>query len=216
VCIVSRKKSYGKLQSHFLSVIFRYPETALLSHWAFQGLFYMGWTERLFKIGLELLLIVLFALVLQAILKWQAALFVSFLIVHTLNFLFNGQLWAALKCFDLVQTPDDKFLSYVDALAHRARREPSIQALMVYGSLARNERTLSSDFDARIVRKPGFINGVRACVFLLCERSRALLTRFPLDMYIVDTPLELKKLRVDEQKQAVDLIAHTKVVDNRS
>jgi len=211
---VSRKKSYGNFQSRFLSVIFRYPETALLSHWAFQGLFYMGWTERLFKIGSELLLIVLFVLVLQTVLSWKIALLVSFLIAHTLNFLFNGQLWAALKCFDLVQTPDDKFFSYIDALAHRARREPSIQALMVYGSLARNEKTLHSDFDARIVRKPGFINGVRVCVFLLCERSRALLTRFPLDMYIVDTPLAFKKLRVDEQEQAIDLIAQIKAVNH--
>ncbi|MEJ5201762.1 MAG: DUF294 nucleotidyltransferase-like domain-containing protein [Anaerolineales bacterium] len=203
-------KAYGNIQSGFLGKLLRFPGIALIVHWTFQGVLYMGWTERLYKISLDIMISFLMFIGFQSILHWKIALLLSLLTAHTINFFFNGQFWAVLKCFGLVHTADDEFFSYVKALAQRAGREPSIQALIAYGSLARKERTPNSDLDARIIRKPGLVNGIRACTFLMLERSRALLARFPLDMYVVDTPFALEKLRPDEREQRIDLIAQTK------
>ena len=73
----------------------RYGKVALPSHWLFQGLFYMDATERLFKLGLDLLGTIVFAILLASFLPAPSALLFGFLAAHSLNFFFNGQLWVA-------------------------------------------------------------------------------------------------------------------------
>jgi len=168
-------------------------------HWAFQSLFYMDATERWFKIGLDVLLTAGLGILLDRWLPWSIAWTIGFMIAHTLNFLFNGQLWGALKHYGSLHQTFEDFARYVDAFAQRAGREPSIASVLVYGSLSRQTWSPSSDLDARIVRQPGLLNGLRACWFLLQERSRALVQRFPLDVYVIDSPRALDKLRTDEE-----------------
>jgi predicted nucleotidyltransferase len=131
---------------------------------------------------------------------WPAA----FLVAHSTNFFFNGQLWGVLKCYDLVRWERPRFEAYVAGMAERARGEPAIQALIAYGSLARAEWNPASDLDARIIRAPGWLNGLRACLFLMGERTRALAARFPLDVYVIDSLDTLGRLRRDEI--GIDLI----------
>lgn len=202
---MKNNKAYGNIKGGILRWLAQQPLLAVLSHWAFQSLFYMGWTERAYKISIDILLTIIAYSGLQWFLPWQIALITGFVLAHTVNFLFNGQLWAALKCFGLVKMSNKSFFAYVQSLVERARREPSIRSLIVYGSLARGEKTDTSDLDARLLRQAGFMNALRACTFLLLERSRALFAHFPLDMYLVDNPKALKKLRSDEQGK--DLLA---------
>jgi len=164
----------------------------------------MGPSERWFKIGLDVIMTGAFLAILRQYLLLLPALILSFLAAHTLNFLFNGQLWGVLKQYNLVHTTPQAFMEYRLGLSRRGRKEPSVRHLYAYGSLARQEWAPASDLDVRLVRQPGFSNGLRACWFVLIERSRALIARFPLDIYVVDRISGLNKLRPDEQ--AVDLL----------
>lgn len=197
---------YAKFESRTLQQLLRSPFVAVAMHWAFQSMFYMDATERRFKLALDAILTCLFGALLAVRLPWPVAWSSAFLAAHTLNFLFNGQLWGALKHYGMISRSYEEFDGYVRRLAARARREPSIARLAVYGSLSRAQWSPSSDLDARILRRPGFMNGVRACWFVLCERSRAISARFPLDMYVVDSDVSLRKLAADECVNARDLL----------
>jgi predicted nucleotidyltransferase len=193
---------YGKIQSRAIKGTLNYPFIAVISHWTFQSLFYVDRTERWFKLSLDLGLTVLLSLPLH---HWLAA----FLLAHSLNFFFNGQLWGVLKHYGLVHWAYDDFNAYVDELAQRARRESSIQSLYVYGSLARGEWNDRSDLDARLLRKPGLVNGLRSCLFLLAERTRALIKRFPLDLYVLDNDNPSARLCTAEKSS--DLLAQDRL-----
>jgi thymidylate kinase len=179
---------------------------AIGMHWVFQSMLYMDPTERRFKLGIDAALTTVGAILLNSWLPWPAALLIAFLIAHTLNFFFNGQLFALLKNYGFVKHTYLEFRRYAEALARRAEQEPAIRYIAVYGSLSRQAWTHTSDLDGRILRRPGLINGVRACWFLLLERTRALVHGFPLDMYVLDGELSVDgRLRKDERPTRLEV-----------
>lgn len=175
-----------------------HPIAGVAVHWTFQNLFYMDPTERWFKLLLDLVLTIINGAILSVGLPWQLAWPTAFLVAHTVNFLLNGQLWVLLKHYGLVNYTYEAFESYARSLGRRAQREPAIRYVAIYGSLSRQQWSPSSDLDARIVRYPGFVSGLRTCWFLLRERSRALIAGFPLDAYITDNEMSLRKLNPEE------------------
>jgi hypothetical protein len=193
-----KEPDYAKLKPWLLRRVFANPCAALLSHWLFQSIFYMDRTERGFKFGFEALLALCLFFPLRLALPALPAFLLAFWTAHTANFLFNGQLWGVLKQFGWVHTPYEVFIAYARGLDERGQRESSIKQLKVFGSLARDEWTPTSDLDARLLRYPGPLNGLRACWFLLRERTRALFHRFPLDCYVLDSPAAFEKMRGDE------------------
>jgi len=139
------------------------------------------------KLALDLALAVLFRLLLGGTLPAAAAWMVALVIAHTVNLLLNAHLWGVLKHYGLVRHTWETYTRYVDAFLGRAEREPAIDSLWICGSLSRDAWSPASDLDVRLLRCPGMANGVRACWFLLRERTRALWCRFPLDAYVVDS-----------------------------
>lgn len=190
---------YAKFKARWLRWLLRSPVVAVAMHWTVQSLLYMDRTERWFKIALDLAFTMVGGILLGRWLPRQIAWVIAFLLAHTLNFLLNGQLWGVLKHYGMVNLSFEEFALYVNAFRQRAAQESSIDTVLVYGSLSRQGWSPSSDLDARIVRHSGLVNGMRACWFLLRERSRALVYKFPLDVYIVDSQRALEKLRVDEE-----------------
>jgi len=177
-------QGYGKIRHNKIHEMLDFPIVALGSHWTFQGFFCMEWSERWFKLAIDAGISLPAVFLLRLILPWPVALLVSFLIAHTLNFLFNAHLWGVLKHYGFASLPREDFYRYVSGFLARADREPAITGLKVYGSLSRRAWTPFSDLDARIVHAPGARNICRAGWFLLKERSRALLSRFPVDLYL--------------------------------
>ena len=182
-------KAYANIKpSHWAYNIVRHPAGALLLHWIFQGSLYMDATERWFKISMDVLLTLVFMLLLMTLqVPGLIALIAAFLLAHTLNFLFNGQIWGVLKHFGFQNKGWEHTQSELDRLQRRITQQQSIAWAGVYDSLSRDGWSLTSDIDLRLVRKPGFANGVQACAFVLRERARAFITRFPLDVYVFDS-----------------------------
>jgi predicted nucleotidyltransferase len=110
------------------------------------------------------------------------AVFIS----HTINFIFNAQLFVVLKHYGLVHHTDKEFSNYIDEFKRRLSKESSIRFAAIYGSFVRGKCTSSSDLDVRLVRNLGWIAGLRACIFLLRERTFASFSGFPLDIYVLD------------------------------
>jgi len=178
---------YAHVRSPLLRTLASSPLLALAAHWALQSLLYMDRTERCMKLALDLALAVLFRLLLGGTLPAAAAWMVALVIAHTVNLLLNAHLWGVLKHYGLVRHTWETYTRYVDAFLGRAEREPAIDSLWICGSLSRDAWSPASDLDVRLLRCPGMANGVRACWFLLRERTRALWCRFPLDAYVVDS-----------------------------
>ncbi len=192
-------RGYAKVGNPILRRLLGHPLTALGLHWIFQSMLYMDRTERLFKLGLDALLTLVGGRILLAKLPYFIAWPIAFVVAHTLNFLFNGHLWGALKHYGLVRHSYEDYSAYVNRFAQRVEREQAIQWAVLCGSLSRDQWSPTSDLDVRLLRQPGVWNGLRACGFLLQERTRALIARFPLDGYVLDTDESLARLSKDDQ-----------------
>jgi predicted nucleotidyltransferase len=200
---VQEAKVYANASHPALRWLLRSPIPALAAHWLFQGLLYMGPTERCFKLALDALLTVLIAVPLNIWFRWDVAWPAALIVAHSLNFLFNGHLWGAVKHYAAVSRSQSEFESYVRQLLARIRDQPSICWAGIYGSQARGDWSQRSDVDVRLVRKRGVANGLRACGFVLAERSRALLHRFPLDLYVLDNLEQVTAMAGDEPLQVI-------------
>jgi hypothetical protein len=172
--------------------------TALAMHWAFQNMLNMDRTELLFKLTIDLVLTVVFSLGLSTLLAPAVSVLLGFLFAHTLNFLFNGQIFVVLKHFGDVSHELPEHTNYMETMRNRMRQEPSIRWAAAYGSIARGELRTTSDLDARLIREPGFRNGLQACWFALRERAIAFRHHYPLDILVLDSPRLLARMRADE------------------
>ncbi len=192
--------TYAKVKNKLGKKILEYPLIAILSHWLFQSIFYADTTERWFKIVLDILITVVGASIFYFIFHWNIffLFFLAFLVAHTINFLFNGQLFGILKTYGLVELTYDEYCAYVRRFSERIANERSIKKVLICGSLSRDQWTPFSDFDVRIIRHSGILNGARSCLFLMLERSRAVISRFPIDIYVLDTEKSLRKYKFGE------------------
>jgi len=171
---------------------------ALGIHWLFQNIWATDHTEQLFKFATDAILTVLFYFVLIQYFSFIAAVILSWSIAHTINFLFNGQIFGVLKNWGNIKHDLDEIEQYINSMKNRIRTEPSLYWAAIYGSLSRGELKSTSDLDVRVIRYPGFINGLKACIFVARERTRAHVKQFPLDILLLDSPRLLKRLRADE------------------
>lgn len=202
--VVQEKDYYAKVKAPWMQSIVGHKAGALMVHWVFQGMLYMDPTERLFKIGLDLALLLVIGVPLSTWLPLPLALASGAVAAHTLNFMFNGQIYGVLKHFGSVYNTWDAFNDEVERLRHRAAHEPSIEFAAIYGSVAREEWSPASDIDLRIVRAPGLRSAWRACWFAVQERARAFVKGFPLDMFVLDEYQSLNKLA--EKRHPVILV----------
>jgi len=201
---------YGVCQHPAMRRVLSCPITALVVHWAFQGMLQMDRTELLFKVSVEAIVLTVVVVIL---LRFGAppvrAVLVSAVISHTVNLSINGQFWVVLKHFGLVKHSPRQLQRYLSALCERIDAEPSIEYAAVYGSLARGKWKATSDLDVRLVRRAGTANGVRACWFVLRERTRAFVRGFPLDVFVLDSHDRLGEMREDEPPV---VLSHTTAV----
>lgn len=191
------KLHYNLVKTKKFPIFIRFP-IVFFSNWLFQGMLYMDNTEKLFKISLD---IIFFIIIISFISFFTYIsllnIFLIIIFVHTLNFFINGQIFVLLKNFDLVKTDNKKFLTYIENMKTRINKQDSIYYAAAYGSLSMGELTQFSDFDVRIVRKHGIKNGIIACIFVLIERIRALVSFFPLDIFLLDSKIKLFCLSSD-------------------
>lgn len=211
-----RKKGeyYAVTNIKVIQPLLNYRVTAMATHWVFQNMIGMGITELAFKLGIDIVLAVAFLFLFSIWIPLHWAIIIGLVVAHTINFLFNAQIFVVLKHFGDIIHPISEYEAYIQGIQKRLSDQNSIRWAAIYGSMARGELKTTSDLDVRFIRYPGFMNGVRSCWFTLRERTRAHLSRFPVDFMLFDNPHPLKRLREDESpivifnedQKAIDLI----------
>jgi len=165
----------------------------LCASWIFQGILYMDKTEKIFKLSLDIFLFFFLMFILKRYISTFMSVLIVIVIAHTFNWIFNGQLFVALKNLKLVKNDLSVFYQYINNLRRRVLYEESILAVAVFGSLSRGEIKETSDLDIRIIRKKGIKNGFKACFFVMKERGKAFFKKFPLDIYVLDNVKNIEK-----------------------
>lgn len=172
----------------------------MASGWFFQGLLYMDSTERWFKILLDVVMtIVIFFFIILFIPSIIITILISFLIAHTINFLFNGHFMVIMKNLGksvLTQESYSRFYNFLEL--EIKEKKNGIIAAAIIGSYVRNEFSYASDLDVRIIRRRGFGQGISICFLSMRVRARALLEKFPLDIYVFDSINSMSRLSKKE------------------
>jgi L-malate glycosyltransferase len=156
------------------------------SSWLFQGMLYMDKSEQKFKIILDFIIFLPLLVLFMQYLNVFTSIFISIILSHTLNWIFNGQIFVLLKNFKLLNTPIEYFTNYLDSIKIKVENEDYIIAVAAFGSISREKLQTTSDLDIRLIRKSGIINGTKACFFVLKERTISFFNGFPLDIYVLD------------------------------
>jgi len=196
---MKKEPKYYPISGYKIPRIFQYSKLFSLGvHWVFQNMLNMDLTELMFKLSIDIFFTILFSLLLDRWFNLSLAIAASFFIAHTINFLFNSQIFVVLKFFGNIRHELSEFDDYIESIQFRLRKEPSVCWGAIYGSMARGELKTTSDLDIRFIRYPGVYFGIRACWFVLKERTRAHIYRFPIDFLVFDSPRLLNRLRSDE------------------
>ncbi|MFZ5516798.1 MAG: hypothetical protein ACOY90_09185 [Candidatus Zhuqueibacterota bacterium] len=197
---MKKKKFYWESKNKALSRIMHSNAGMISINWFFQGILGMDKTERVFKIFIELLSIIIMTLILNNLFNLIFAIIMSFITIHSLNWLLNAHFYDAVgRFFSLCEMSEAKMVDYLNSVKDRAERNKSIMGILVIGGITRGKKIgPTSDLDIRFVRNKGFINGIRASMFSFNERVKAFYQKFPLDLYTYDNLTSLDKLRKDE------------------
>jgi glycosyltransferase involved in cell wall biosynthesis/predicted nucleotidyltransferase len=174
---------------------------SLFRNWFHQNMTYMDKTELIFKLMYEAMLFFITFFLMKILFSFgiYTNIVVSFLITHSITWFLSGHMWSLLIKKQGFSGPGVKnlLLSLID-LQKAISKERSILCCVGFGSLSRGELHDNSDLDLRIVRKPGLIKGLRACIFAFLKRLEAYKSRVELELYVGDNLRFLDKMRKDE------------------
>lgn len=195
------------------------PFLAFSRNWLHQGLSYMDTGERLFRLVTEFSVTAVLWLLLLPFYKNVIEIIIAFtligVIVHTLNWLFNSQLWCFLihTCPRLKNPGPNATCRYYNKMANRLRKKRSIAGVAIYGSVSRGQWHDRSDIDLRFIRKAGFGNCVATVFWASCERFYAVLNKQPIDLYVADD-LSWLKTHMRNDEKPVFLLKQGQLLEN--
>lgn len=188
------KKSYrnGKI----------YP-IKIFRNWLHQGITYMDFGERFSRVVIEagLILVICFFMTRMPLPIANTVLFALVVfVVHTLNWIFNGNIWALLQFSVPGIRPQNEAetILYLNRMGERLQKSGAIDGVMLFGSVARGKWHKMSDLDMRFVRRAGALNLIISVYVTMRERVIAAKLKQPLDLFLADNVNYLKKMRTDE------------------
>lgn len=152
----------------------------ILSNWTLQGMRYMNWRERTYRLLCEGLCIVLLAGLLKG------AFIVIILAVHTGFWLFNGHFFVLMRYIFDIRFKEERFWMYVKKIAERMKKRSYVRGCVAFGSISRGRFSNTSDFDVRVISKPGPLSLLKSCNAVAYERFLAFWCCFPIDIYVFD------------------------------
>lgn len=194
---MKRKKLPAFISNPWLVDFFQSKPGRVLSNWILQGMLYMNPVEVAVKLGLDVLLTVIWWFLIGRP-HFMAGWLAAWLLAHTTNWLINGQPIAMRRHMDWGRNDPRRFIDYIESLERRLQKKSYLAAAASFGSLSRGGYKETSDIDLRVVMQPGMVNRLRAAIFCLVERLRAAICRFPLDLYAFDLEELLHKMSRDE------------------
>lgn len=174
-----------------------------ISQWIHQGFTYLDKTEMFYRVVWEIIPFTIFYFLLTtcAGVSMFISITVSFILSHTLNWIFNYNFWTGID-FTIPKfrnLGNDGTIYYLRNVQKRVEKYDFITGCILYGSISRSVYGDKSDIDMRLLRSPGFFNGFKAYIVTFRERLIAVKSKCPMDLYLADDVKFLLKLRKDEK-----------------
>jgi len=163
----------------------------LLSNIVFQGMRYMSFGERIYKIVLSLLLTVPCYLLI-------GDFFVAFACGHSLNYVFNGQFYVAFRYLSSKKVMSKLELIRFIKLIESFSKKYEVCDVLFIGSFCRGRMSATSDLDIRVYHNSDLISSVKAYLMATFLRFYGLLYKFPIDIFCFSDLGFLDKISKEE------------------
>ena len=139
----------------------------------------MNHAERLHRLGLELLLFLAIFCLLELVgVATIETIVVTLAVVHTLSWLFNGHFFVLQRY--LYYRPQDPiaFHLYIAEIYRQVVDKPYLLAVVAFGSIAQGKFRNTSDFDVRLIPRPGATNIINTLNLCTLQRNTGILSWF--------------------------------------
>lgn len=202
------------LYAHFYAqILTKFPRpiaTFILKtiNWFLQGILSIPNTEKIIKIIIDLVLILIFAAILQNFISINMSIIVAFIIAHSINWILATNIWSPrIKKINNIIRDDirhnSNLMTFLTSLRRGLQEQDNIHSAAIYGSASTGKFHKESDIDIKLFRRSGFINLIRSYMFLFSIRAKANIYRFPLDIYVID---DVNKYKI--KKNEIPIIFH--------
>lgn len=157
----------------------------------FQGMRYMTWGERTYKLSITVIFTLLFLVL-------GAPYLVAILAGHALNYILNGQFYVTYRYLWSKGIMDmnnlDSFLRIITKTAERSR----LKDALIIGSFCRGTMSSTSDLDIRLYHRPGLRSALKAYLGATYLRFIGIIHGFPIDVYCFSDVRFLDKISAKE------------------
>ena len=189
--------------TNILTKVLNLKLIVLVSNIVFQGIRYMSFGERIYKIAITILL----ALFVNG---YIGNIFVSVVIGHLLNYILNGQFYVVFRYLSSKRTMSRKDLNEYVELLEKAIGLFKPKDILVIGSFCRGKMGKSSDLDIRLYHKDDFISSISAYIMATYLRFMGLILKFPIDIFCFSDLKFLDKL--DKNEVPVNFLKNHKIL----
>lgn len=177
--------------SNFINKILSSRIVVFTSNIIFQGMRYMSMGEKLYKISLTIIMILLIDLIVSNLL-------ISFIVAHLFNYILNGQYYVVFRYLSSKQVMSKKDLDEYLLLIKKEMIKANVKDILIIGSFCRGKMSRTSDLDIRIYHDSSFIASLKAYFFATKLRFYGLIMKFPIDVYCFSDLRFMDKIRKDE------------------
>jgi hypothetical protein len=190
----------------------------IFTNWLMQGILHADKSERNYKIFFTIFFsFLIISVVYFTIGQVHIVYFLySLLISHSVNFFLNCNLSVLfihrIRWFKTNKKNLFKHLLSIQSRLDNIQNKEWILFCVSHGGICNGTLNSHSDIDVSIVRKPGFINLIKAIIFYVKEKKIADLNMVPLDIFICDSA-ENTISRSNFQKNPIVLLDHNNIVD---
>lgn len=190
----------------------------IFTNWLMQGIFHADKSERNYKVFFTIFFsFLIISIVYFTIGQIHIVYFLySLLISHSVNFFLNCNLSVLfihrIRWFKTNKKNLFKHLLSIQSRLNNIQNKDWILFCVSHGGICNGTLNSHSDIDVSIVRKPGFINLIKAIIFYVKEKKIADLNMVPLDIFICDSA-ENTISRSNFQKNPIVLLDHNNIVD---
>jgi len=163
----------------------------IVSNWFTQSIIHEDKTEKIYKILFTVFFWIIFYFLFSNLFLFSTGveLLLSFIVAHTLNWIINGNFYnLIIHRLLLAKITKKDLFNYLNTLEQKLKGEDWIFYAASFGSICNGNLKDSSDVDISIVRKPGYINAIKAIFFSVKEKKYADVHKIPLELYISDSP----------------------------
>lgn len=163
----------------------------LIRNIIFQGIFYMSFGEKLYKISITLIFFIFFNLIIDSKV-------IAFLLAHITNYVINGQFYVVYRYFDPSNGMNEKNLRDYLIFLNDTVRKFGPQDVLMIGGFSRGFIKKTSDLDLRIFHESTLNGSIKAYMMASYLRFYGLLKKFPIDVFCFSDISFLNKIREDE------------------